>query len=86
MGGNRCVEASETSPPILLLRVRLALLGRLELSGENGAIDLTSKKLVGLVAYLACTFPEPQSREKLMALLWARALKSGLVQARHRLE
>ena len=50
--------------------LRLALLGRFELSGPEGAIDLTSKKLVGLVALLGCTMPKPQSREKLIGLLW----------------
>ena len=50
--------------------MRLALLGHFELTGQNGPIDLTNKKLAGLVAFLACTTPQPQSREKLMALLW----------------
>lgn len=49
---------------------RLALLGRFELTGPDGAVDLTSKKLIGLIAYLACTAPQPQGRERLMALLW----------------
>ena len=50
--------------------LRLALLGHFELTGRNGIIDLTSKKLVGLVAFLACMTPQPQGREKLTALLW----------------
>ena len=48
---------------------QLSLLGRFELAGPDGAIDLTSKKLAGLLAFLACT-PQPQSRDQLMALLW----------------
>jgi DNA-binding SARP family transcriptional activator len=49
---------------------QLSLLGRFELAGPDGAIDLTSKKLAGLLAFLACTSPQPQSRDQLMALLW----------------
>ncbi len=48
----------------------LSLLGRFELAGPNGPIDLTSKKLAALLAFLACSAPEPQSRDHLMALLW----------------
>ncbi len=51
-------------------RFALTLLGRFELTGPDGPIDFPSKKLAGLLAYLACTAPEPQSREKLMTLLW----------------
>src|SRR5713226_8861380 len=53
-----------------LPKFRLALLGRFELSGPAGPVDLPNKKLAGLLAYLACTAPEPQSREKLATLLW----------------
>src|SRR6266700_6183259 len=48
----------------------LSLLGGFELTGPDGVVDLPSKKLAGLLAYLACTTPQPQSREKLSALLW----------------
>src|SRR4051794_13428843 len=48
----------------------LSLLARFRLTGPDGAVDLPSKKLAGLLAYLACTAPVPQSREKLMTLLW----------------
>ena len=49
----------------------LSLLGRFELSGPDGRpIDLTSKKLAGLLAFLACTAPQAQGRDKLMTLLW----------------
>ena len=48
----------------------LSLLGRFELTGPDGIVDLPSKKLAGLLTYLACTAPEPQSRAKLSALLW----------------
>ena len=52
-----------------LPKFRLSLLGRFELTGLDGPVDLPSKKLAGLLAYLAC-MPQPQSREKLAALLW----------------
>jgi len=51
-------------------RFGLSLLGRFELTGPDGPVDLPSKKLAGLLAYLACTAPEPQPREKLATLLW----------------
>ena len=53
-----------------LPKFRLSLLGRFELTGPDGPVDLPSKKLAGLLAYLACMAPQPQSREKLAALLW----------------
>jgi DNA-binding SARP family transcriptional activator/class 3 adenylate cyclase len=53
-----------------LPRFSLSLLGRFELSGPDGVVDLPSRKLAGLLAYLACTAPQPQPREKLSALLW----------------
>ena len=49
---------------------QLSLLGRFELSGPDGAIELTSKKLASLLAFLACTAPQQHSRDKLMTLLW----------------
>lgn len=52
------------------LRFGLSLLGRFELTGPDGVVDLPGKKLAALLAYLACTAPQPQSREKLSALLW----------------
>src|SRR5262245_27829568 len=51
-------------------RFRLSLLGRFELVGLDGPIDVPNKKLAGLLAYLACTAPAAQSRERLAALLW----------------
>src|SRR5215813_1797598 len=51
-------------------KFRLSLLGRFELSGPEGPIDLPNKKLAGLLAYLACTAPQPQPRERLSTLLW----------------
>jgi len=50
--------------------LRLALLGHFELTGQTGLIDLANKKLAGLMAFLSVQAPEPQSREKLMGLLW----------------
>jgi DNA-binding SARP family transcriptional activator len=49
---------------------QLALLGSFELRGPDGSIDLTSKKLAALLAFLACTAPQAHSRDKLMTLLW----------------
>ena len=49
---------------------RLSLLGSFQLTRPDGPIDLASKKLAGLLAYLALTAPAPQSREKLATLFW----------------
>jgi TolB-like protein/DNA-binding SARP family transcriptional activator len=51
-------------------KFKLSLLGRFELTGPQGTIELPSKKLAGLLGYLACTAPVPQSREKLANLMW----------------
>jgi DNA-binding SARP family transcriptional activator len=51
-------------------KFRLCLLGRFKLNGPKGFVDLPNKKLTGLLAYLACTAPTPQHREKLATLLW----------------
>jgi class 3 adenylate cyclase/DNA-binding SARP family transcriptional activator len=70
-------------------RFDLSLLGRFELSGPDGVVDLPGKKLAGLLAYLACTAPQPQPREKLAALLWGSHFdaqaKQNLRQALFRL-
>ena len=50
--------------------LQLFLFGRFELSGSDGPIDLTSRKLAALLAFLACTAPQAHSRDKLMTLLW----------------
>ncbi|WP_091963123.1 BTAD domain-containing putative transcriptional regulator [Bradyrhizobium shewense] len=67
----------------------LSLLGGFELTGPDGLVDLPSKKLAGLVAYLACTAPQPQPRERLAALLWGSHFdaqaKQNLRQALFRL-
>jgi TolB-like protein len=72
-----------------LPRFGLSLLGGFKLTGPDGAVDLPSKKLAGLLAYLACTAPRPQSREKLSALLWGSHFdaqaKQNLRQALFRL-
>ncbi|MDB5585000.1 MAG: adenylate cyclase, partial [Bradyrhizobium sp.] len=60
----------------------LSLLGSFELTGPLGVVDLPGKKLAGLLAYLACTAPRPQSREKLSALFWGSHFD---VQARQNL-
>jgi class 3 adenylate cyclase/DNA-binding SARP family transcriptional activator/predicted ATPase len=51
-------------------KFKLSLLGSFALTGPNGPVDLPSKKLAGLLAYLALTRPAPQSREKLVSLFW----------------
>lgn len=56
--------------PAPLPRFSLSLLGRFVLTGPHGVIGLPNKKLAGLLAYLACTAPEPQPRERLSSLLW----------------
>jgi DNA-binding SARP family transcriptional activator/class 3 adenylate cyclase len=70
-------------------RFSLSLLGGVELTGPDGVVDLPNKKLAGLLAYLACTAPRPQSREKLAALLWGSHFdaqaKQNLRQALFRL-
>ena len=48
----------------------LSLLTRFELTGPAGPVELANKKLAGLLAYLACTAPLPQPRQKLATLLW----------------
>jgi DNA-binding SARP family transcriptional activator len=63
-------------------KFRLLLLGRFQLIGLDGPVDLANKKLAGLLAYLACTAPEPQPREKLTHLLWGSHFD---VQARQNL-
>src|SRR5262245_44835769 len=67
----------------------LSLLGRVQLEGPDGPVDLPNKKLAGLLAYLACMAPEPQSRERLSTLLWGSHFdaqaKQNLRQALFRL-
>ena len=58
------------------------------MTGPDGVVELPSKKLAGLLAYLACNV-RPQSREKLTALLWGSHFeaqaKQNLRQALFRL-
>jgi DNA-binding SARP family transcriptional activator len=49
---------------------QLSLLGRFGLSGPDGPIDLNSRKLAALLAFLAGSAPQAHSRDKLMTLLW----------------
>jgi class 3 adenylate cyclase/DNA-binding SARP family transcriptional activator len=67
---------------VQLPRFDLSLFGRFELTTSDGAIPLPGRKLAGLLAYLACTAPRPQSREKLANLLWGSHFE---VQARQNL-
>jgi DNA-binding SARP family transcriptional activator/TolB-like protein len=48
---------------------RLQALGPFSLVGDAGSVNLGSKKLCGLLAFLACA-SGPQRRERLMSLLW----------------
>ena len=70
-------------------RFGLSLLGGFELTGPDGVVDLPSKKITGLLAYLACTVPKAQPRERLSALLWGSYFeaqaKQNLRQALYRL-
>ena len=70
-------------------RFSLALLGGFELTGPDGVVDLPGGKLAGLLAYLVCTAPKPQPRERLSALLWGSHFdlqaKQNLRQALSRL-
>jgi class 3 adenylate cyclase/DNA-binding SARP family transcriptional activator len=70
-------------------RFRLTLLGSFELTGPDGVVDLPSKKLAALLAYLACTVPKAQPRERLSSLLWGSYFeaqaKQNLRQALFRL-
>src|SRR6266853_113348 len=70
-------------------KFRLSLLARFELTGPDGPIGLANKKLAGLLAYLACTAPVPQPREKLATLLWGSHFEAqaqqNLRQALYRL-
>src|SRR6266487_232855 len=67
----------------------LSLLGPFRLTGPDGVVDLPSKKLAGLLTYLACTSPRPQRRETLSTLLWGSHFdlqaKQNLRQALFRL-
>ena len=78
-------EGERLAPP----QFRLLLLGRVQLLGPDGPVDLPNKKLAGLIAYLGCSAPDAQPREKLNALLWGSHFdtqaKQNLRQALFRL-
>src|SRR5215471_8823430 len=63
-------------------KFRLSLLGSFALDGPDGSVDLQSKKLAGLLAFLALTGSMPQSRDKLVTLLWGSHFE---IQARQNL-
>ena len=63
-------------------RFQLSLLGRFSLEGPDGPIDLSSKKVAGLLAYLAGGGFRPHTRERLMSLLWGT---HGVMQAHQNL-
>src|SRR5262249_6331101 len=58
------------------LSFKIALFGRVQLTGPDGLIELTSKKLAALLAYLILTHPTPHIREKLLTLLWGRQFET----------
>jgi DNA-binding SARP family transcriptional activator/ActR/RegA family two-component response regulator len=88
-GHHRANPASAMTDSAPSPRFGLSLLGRFKLTGPDGVVDLPSKKLAGLLAYLACTAPQPQPRERLSALLWGSHFdaqaKQNLRQALFRL-
>jgi len=75
------------TPPVIGWRqpdasFQLSLLGHFNLNGRLGPVDLGSKKLCALIAFVACAISEPPSRETLTTLLWGSHFE---VQARHNL-
>jgi adenylate cyclase len=58
------------------LSFKIALFGRVQLTGPDGLIELTSKKLAALLAYLILAHPTPHTREKLLTLLWGRQFET----------
>ncbi|MGD9671660.1 MAG: BTAD domain-containing putative transcriptional regulator [Hyphomicrobiaceae bacterium] len=50
--------------------IRLQLLGNFSLTGPSSAPCLSGRKLKALLAYLALNSDAPQSRDRLMTLLW----------------
>jgi len=64
------VAPEERIIDVPLQKLTLTLLGRFEVTGPAGPVDVPSKKLAGLLAYLACAGSIPQPREKLATLLW----------------
>src|SRR4029079_2313272 len=83
----RPADGNKPLPPAV--KFSLSLLGRVQRAGPDGPVDLPNKKLAGLLAYLACSAPRPQQREKLSALLWGSHFdaqaKQNLRQALFRL-
>jgi DNA-binding SARP family transcriptional activator len=61
--------------------IRLYRLGSFRLERDSRAINLPTRKVESLLAYLAL-FPKPHSREHLAALLWGDSTDA---QARHSL-
>ena len=63
--------------------IRLSLLGPFQAHWKNGApLQLTGKKIQGLIAYLGVEHDRPHSRSELATLLWS---ESGQERARHNL-
>jgi class 3 adenylate cyclase len=81
-GAPACESSGPGRKAGALAKFELKILGRFELSGPQGPVELPNKKLAALLAYLACSAPQPQSREKLATLLWGSHFE---VQARQNL-
>lgn len=60
----------------------LKILGGFELRRRGEVVDLSARKTACLLAYLACTAPVPQPRERLATLLWSAGNDT---RARHNL-
>lgn len=60
----------------------LKILGGFELRFAGETVDLSTRKTACLLAFLACTAPVPQPREKLATLLWS---SGNDARARHNL-
>ena len=66
--------------------VRLRILGQFALSNSEREIVLSGVKSRALLAYLACTAGKPQSRDKLLGLLWGERFEEQARQSlRHAL-
>ncbi|MBW1876714.1 MAG: hypothetical protein JRI98_15520, partial [Deltaproteobacteria bacterium] len=71
------------NPSKMAKTLRLNVLGPFHAQWSDGtALDVTGKKIQGLLGYLAVESARPHSREQLAALLWS---ETGDERARHNL-
>lgn len=70
-------------------KFQLFLLGRFELIGPKGPVDLATRKHACLLGFLASTLPAAHNRERIMTLLWGShadaQARQNLRQALYRL-